>query len=197
MSSYPQYNEVELLSRLEKGDMQAFDDLYWKYQKAVYQNVYKLTRDSIIAEDIVQEVFISLWEKRTTIDTSRSVAGWLFVSSYNRSVNALKKRLKESLAYKNLAAPHTEPEYDQAATDIQLHVLEKAIGQLTPQQRRVFELCKLQGRSYDETAAELKISKHTVKEYLSAAIASLKEFARQHPELSLVITSMFTANHLL
>ncbi|MDZ4807649.1 MAG: sigma-70 family RNA polymerase sigma factor [Bacteroidota bacterium] len=197
MSSHPQYNEGELLSRLEKGDMQAFDELYWKYQKAVYQNVYKLTRDSVIAEDIVQEVFISLWEKRSTIDTSRSVAGWLFVSSYNRSVNALKKRLKESLAYKSLDQPGTEPEYNKAEIELQLYVLEKAIGQLTPQQRRVFELCKLQGRSYEETAAELKISKHTVKEYLSAAIASLKEFARQHPELSIAVAAMFTAGSLL
>lgn len=197
MGNYPQYNEEELLSRLGKDDMQAFDELYWKYQKAVYQNVYKLTRDSIIAEDIVQEVFISLWEKRSTIDTGRSVAGWLFVSSYNRSVNALKKRLKESLVYKKAEARGAEPEYDKAAIEIQLSVLEKGIAQLTVQQRRVFELCKLQGRSYEETAAELKISKHTVKEYLSAAIASLKEFVRQHPGLSMVISSMFTANHQL
>ena len=192
MSSNPQYSEGELETRLVNGDMLAFDELYWKYQKAVYQNVYKLTRDVVIAEDIMQEVFISLWEKRNNIDTSRSVAGWLFVSSYNRSVNALKKRLKESLMYKNFNALGTEPEYDHETANLQLDVLEKAIGQLTLQQRRVFELCKLQGRSYEETAAELKISKHTVKEYLSAAIASLKEFARQHPELGMFFTSIFT-----
>ena len=196
MSSYPQYDEGELLSRLEKGDMQAFDELYWKYQKAVYQNVYKLTRDSIIAEDIVQEVFISLWEKKSTIDTSRSVAGWLFVSSYNRSVNALKKKLKESLAYKSLDQPGKEQEYDQAVLDMQLNVLEKAIAQLSPQKRRVFELCKLQGRSYEEAAAELKISKHTVKEYLSAAINLIKDYVRQHPELGAGIVALFTAGSM-
>ena len=196
MSSYPQYDEGELLSRLEKGDMQAFDELYWKYQKAVYLNVYKLTRDSIIAEDIVQEVFISLWEKKSTIDTSRSVAGWLFVSSYNRSVNALKKRLKESLAYKSLDQPGTEQEYDQAVLDMQLNVLEKAIAQLSPQKRRVFELCKLQGRSYEEAAAELKISKHTIKEYLSAAINLIKDYVRQHPGLGAGLVALFTAGSM-
>lgn len=198
MSSYPQYNEGELLSRLEKGDMQAFDELYWKYQKAVYRNVYKLTRDSVIAEDIVQEVFIGLWEKRSTIDTGRSVAGWLFVSSYNRSINALKKKLKESLVYKASDQTDTKSEYDQAISDMQLNVLEKAITELSPQKRRVFELCKLQGRSYEEAATELKISKHTVKEYLSAAISFIKDYARQHPELGISVAALlFIARSLL
>ena len=176
--------------------MQAFDELYWKYQKAVYQNVYKLTRDSVIAEDIVQEVFIGLWEKRNTINTNRPVAGWLFVSSYNRSINALKKKLKESLAYRSLDQQDTNQAYDQSVADLQLSILEKAIAELPPQKRKVFEICKLQGRSYEEAATELNISKHTVKEYLSSAISYIKEYARQHAGLGIQAASLFAAGTL-
>ena len=196
MSNHPQYNEEDLLSRLGKDDMQAFDELYWKYQKAVYQNVYKLTRDTGITEDIVQEVFIGLWEKRNTIDINRSVAGWLFVSSYNRSINTLKKKLKGSLAYQSLGKEDTGPAYDQSVADVQLSILEKAITELSPQKRRVFEICKLQGRSYEEAAAEMNISKHTVKEYLSAAVSFIKEYVRQHPELGINATALFITSAL-
>ncbi|OQY92856.1 MAG: hypothetical protein B6D37_13225 [Sphingobacteriales bacterium UTBCD1] len=186
-------SEKEILIRLIQNDMQAFDDLYWKYQKAVYQNAIKLTKDAAIAEDIVQEIFISLWEKRSTIDIERSIAGWLFVSCYNRSVNALKKKLRESRAYKELSKETGDaPGDDSGISGIQLNILEKAIAQLSPQKRKVFELCKLRGKSYDEAAAELHISKHTVKEYLSEAMAFIKEFAKQHPGTGLVILLLTT-----
>ena len=63
----------------------------------------------------------------------------------------------------------------------QINVLEKGIEQLSPQKRRVFDLCKLQRKTYEEAAQELNISKHTVKEYLSDAMNFLKEFAKQSP----------------
>ena len=163
--------------------MQAFDELYWKYQKAVFQNVFRLTRDALIAEDIVQEVFITLWEKRHSLDDDRSVGGWLFVSSYNRAVNALKKKLRESLAIKKIAAPEEADATDSESdfTDVQLAILEKAIVQLSPQKRKVFELCKLQGKSYEEAAKALGISRHTVKEYLSASVHFIKDYVAKHP----------------
>lgn len=196
MKSYSQFTENELLSQLANGDIQAFDELYWKYQKAVYQNVYKLTRDAIIAEDIVQEVFISLWEKRSTIDINRTVAGWLFVSSYNRSINALKKQLKETLLYKNLIQHDEEPAYDHAIAEMQLNLLEKAVSELSAQKRRVFELCKLQGKSYEEAAIEMKISKHTVKEYLSEAVNSIRAFASMHSGLGVDVAVILAATSL-
>jgi RNA polymerase sigma-70 factor (ECF subfamily) len=191
MSRKTLYSEEELLARMTKNDMQAFDELYWKYQKAVYHNVFKLTRDLLIAEDIVQEVFISLWEKRHSIETDRSVGGWLFVSSYNRAINALKRKLRESLAIKEMQSHETFRETEPDLSGIQLTILEKAIAELSPQRRKVFELCKLQGRSYEEAAKELNISRHTVKEYLSGAMQSIKEFAAKHPEAGTAILAFF------
>ncbi|MBS1919473.1 MAG: sigma-70 family RNA polymerase sigma factor [Bacteroidetes bacterium] len=188
MSNDNANSEKETLARLVDGDIHAFDDLYWKYQKAVYQNVFKLTKDTITAEDIVQEIFISLWEKRKTIDIERSIGGWLFVSSYNRSVNTLKKKLRESQAFKQMNKESIDvPGNESDISVIQLNILEKAITQLSPQQRKVFELCKLRGKSYEEAAAELHISKHTVKEYLSDAVAFIREYVKQYPELGIMV----------
>ena len=59
-----QKTEIEFLSLLHNGKINAFDELYWMYQKAIFRIAFKLVRNTLIAEDIVQEVFISLWEKR-------------------------------------------------------------------------------------------------------------------------------------
>ena len=175
--------DSELLSRLQNGEVQAFDELYWKYHRAVYANIFKLVKDSEATKDICQEVFITLWEKRSSLTISQSVAGWLFVVSYNKAVSYLKKNSKVTITSieKPLEMqPAEEPAFN--VKEVQLQLLEAALGHLSPQRRRVFELCKLQGKTYEEAAQEIKISKHTVKEYLSAAVCSVKEYIQSHPD---------------
>ena len=178
----------ELTERLRDNDQEAFNVLYWKYHSAIYYNVLKLTRDNIIAEDLVQEVFIALWKKRSTLDPEQDILGWLFVVSYNKSISHLKQKLKESSVHANLQQPVEEKiDAGEELVNAQVTILEKAIEQLSPQKRKVFELCKLQSRTYEEAAEELKLSKHTVKEYLSGAVISIKEYIKQHPEYSAIL----------
>jgi RNA polymerase sigma-70 factor (ECF subfamily) len=181
----------ELITRLQNDDKEAFNKLYGKYHSAIYYNILKLTRDSIVAEDIVQEVFITLWEKRYGLDSEKEISGWLFVVSYNKSIDYLKRKLKESLA-QTVLQQNDEHTIDAEGdlVDIRMNILEKAIGQLSPQKKRVFELCKLQRKTYAEAADELHISKHTVKEYLSGAVISIKDYVRQYPKYSVIFLSI-------
>ena len=189
MSKNKDSGEKVLAALLVQGDMGAFDDIYWKYQRAIYQNSLRITRDETISQEIVQEVFISLWEKRQSINPDLPLAGWLFVSSYNRSITVLKKKLRESAIFDHLVTDVVDAEVAPGLSELQLNALETAISLLSPQKRRVFELCKLQGKSYEEAAKEMQISKHTVKEYLSEAVSSIKEYVRQHPILSLALAT--------
>jgi RNA polymerase sigma factor (sigma-70 family) len=175
------HTEKELARRLIKGDIAAFNEIYRKYFHPVYCNALKITREVPVAEDVLQEVFISLWEKKATIDPERSLAGWLFIVCYHKSVNILRKKLRESLLYKELQAPDEDSREEEIKFGTQWKALENALSCLSPQRRRAFELCKLQGKTYEEAAMELRISKYTVKEYLSGAIASIKEYSLQHP----------------
>ena len=181
------HNEKELASRLVDGDMAAFNELYKKYFHPVYRNALKILRDIPAAEDVLQEVFITLWEKRRTIDPERSLAGWLFILCYNRSVNVLRRRLRESILYRQLPQPWEPSPEEEIKYSTQWKILEDAMSCLSPQRRKVFELCKLQGKSYEEAARELDISKYTVKEYLSAAVHSIKEYSLHHPESTVAL----------
>lgn len=173
----------ELAFRLRNGDPDAFNAIYWKYHAALYLNVLKLTKNTALTEDIIQEVFTTLWEKRNTLKEDQSLAGWLFTISYHKSVDALKKKLKEAAVIKLLDVPQEEPE-NTNLTEVQLNILNKALDHLSPQKRKVFTLCKMEGKSYEQASVQLNISKHTVKEYLSEAIKSVKIYLHNHPELT-------------
>ncbi len=186
----------ELAILLKNDDKDAFNDLYWMYHAAIYANVLKLTRDVVTTEDIVQEVFISLWEKRSQIDPEQGVAGWLFVVSYHKSISYLKLKLKKSIAQTEFYLSNDEAvDHGDDLVNAQITGLEKAIEKLSPQQKKVFELCKMQRKTYQEAADELKLSKHTVKEYLSDAVLSIKDFLNKHPEYPpLFISSLLIQN---
>ena len=171
-----------LVERLHQNDLSAFDALYQNYHLAVYRNILKLTKDPTAAEDILQEVFIRLWEKRKQLDPGQSVAGWLFVISFNLSVDYSRLKLREQVLHRKLFSETQELSADNywKISEKQYHLLEKAIAQLTPQRRKVVKLCKLQGKTYEEAAVELNISRHTVKEHLSAAMISINEYVRKN-----------------
>ena len=180
-----------LTKRLQNGDIKAFDELYRKYHSAIYCNILRLTRNLNITEDIVQEVFIILWEKRHTLDGEKEISGWLFTVSYNRSIDYIKQKLKDSLVQTALQQ-NDENTYDtgNSLLNSRMSIIEIAINQLSPQKRRVFELCKLQRKTYAEVASELQISKHTVKEYLSGAVVFIKEYVKRFPEYSIILYSL-------
>ena len=189
----------DLALRLRNDDINAFNTLYWKYHAAVYANALKLIKDPILAEDIVQEVFVTLWGKRHAIDPEQDIAGWIFVISHHKTIDQLKRKLKQALARKNLPI-FTEDHSIIVNADLkeeQLCAIERAMDKLSPQKRKVFELCKVQGRTYKKAAEELHISKYTVKEYLSEALVSIRKYVDEHPRQTgiiiyfLVFTTVF------
>lgn len=175
--------DIAHVAGLKQDDVEAFDALYWKYHKLVYANIFKLIKDTEATKDILQDVFVTLWEKRASIDVTQSVSGWLFVVSYNKSILYLKGVLKRSIVRSEISEevqPADEIEFN--ARERQLLLIEEALQELSPQKKKVFELCKLQGKTYEQAAKELNISKHTVKEYLTVSIAQVKDYIKAHPD---------------
>ena len=125
----------DLALRLRNDDIDAFNTLYWEYHASVYANSLRLIKDPAIAEDIVQDVFVTLWSKRHTIDPKLDIAGWLFVVSHNKTVDQLKRKLKQDLARKNLSVVSEEHSIivNGDLKEEQLCAIEKAMDQLSPQ----------------------------------------------------------------
>ncbi|MFD2584235.1 sigma-70 family RNA polymerase sigma factor [Pedobacter vanadiisoli] len=161
-------------------DRNVFDQVYKEYHKVVYANIFKLIKDTAIAEDILQDVFFALWENRAKLDPDQPVSAWLFVVSYNKSISYLRKKIKQSICYVDsydsfhLVAEEIFP--DKRLIESELNMLEEAINALSPQKQKVFRLCRFEGKSQKETAQLLGLSTESVKDYLKQSRYFIKEY---------------------
>jgi RNA polymerase sigma factor (sigma-70 family) len=172
-------DDKALVALLHEGFNEGFDSLYWKYHQLIYINVFKFVRNKEESQDILQDVFATLWESRKSIRQEQSVSGWLFVISFNKSVNHIKKKNRHSAAADKVLSFY--PPYDEDPDDTRdehYQILHAAISGLSPQKQKVFTLCKLEGKSYEEAARQLNISRHTVKEYLSLGMFAVRDAFR-------------------
>ena len=169
---------IDIIYKLNEGSVNAFDALYKHYHLPVLANITKFIQQKDIAEDILQDVFMALWENRKNIDPLQDVGGWLFVVSYNKSIAVLKKRVNEKLIFTDSMESIIIADNDQTndIQELQLHMISNAVNALSPRKKEVFELCRLQGKSYSEAAAALNLSTETVKDYLKDSQKFVKEF---------------------
>jgi RNA polymerase sigma-70 factor (ECF subfamily) len=176
------------------ADLAHFDRLYHQYHQAVYANIYKLVSDAQNAEDILQEVFLSLWENRQQLDLEK-VAGWLFVVSYNKAATHLKRKLKEArvfVAESSLSGQVAAPEAaDEQLYQLRLLVVEEAINRLPARKKEVFRLCRFEGKSHDEVADQLGISVLSVKDYLKQSTQFIRQYVHsRYPQFEISSLSL-------
>jgi len=164
---------------IDAVDLAAFDEIYHQYHNAVYINICKLVRQEAAAEDVLQEVFISLWENRYKLDASR-VAGWLFVTSYNKSIKYLKRKAREnavslsdSPAYETI---QPEEQVSEEWYQFRVSMIEDAVNHLPERKKQVFRLCRYEGKSLDEVASIMNISPTSVSDYLKQANRFIKDY---------------------
>ena len=179
MSTRKISSDAELIALLKTGDELAFTQLYYKYSGKMYVNMLKMVKDELIVEEMVQELFSRIWHKRMSIHYETDFASYLYrtgqnlVFDYYRKLQLDKKMSDhfKSIAHENYT--HIEEAIEFRESE---ELLQKALAILSPQQRNVYQLCKLDGCSYKETASQLGISPHTVKEYLGRARQLVKTY---------------------
>ncbi|MBD1423446.1 RNA polymerase sigma factor [Sphingobacterium chuzhouense] len=192
-------SDEKLARGLTEGSVDAFRSLYDRYNKSVYANILKIVRQPEYAEDILQEVFVALWEHRFKIKSNQSVGGWLFVVSFNKATTFLKKKLKESLDY---IEEYTDYEYILPEETInedeyvsQWMIVEEAVNALPARKKEVFKLCRFEGKAKEEVASMMGISTLSVKDYLKQSNRAIKDYITlKYPHLYtvIVITGAFS-----
>lgn len=186
---YP-FNETELLLRLKKGDTNAYLEIYNKYHPALYSYILRFLKIPELAEDVLQEVFLKLWEVRERIDPTQSFNAYLYKISRNSVLKSLKKIATED-ELRIQVSHHMHAAVEEADIKLQWQqyqqFLHAAIGQLPPQRQKVFILCRHESKKYEEVAAELGISRNTVKEHMVLAAKFLKEYFHRHYKIDLIL----------
>ena len=164
-----QHSEKELLIRVASGDEGAFTILFEQYAPRVMHIATLFTDFEDMAEDIVQDVFMKVWLRRSSLPEILDFNNWIFIVARNLSINALKKIAKAGIHYESLPdhLPYTSAfaDADLDAKDLEKHIRE-AMQLLTEQQQKVFELAKIKDLNREEISKTLGLSPNTVKMHL-------------------------------
>jgi RNA polymerase sigma-70 factor (ECF subfamily) len=178
--------EQKLLKELVSGDRHAFDVLFRTYYSQLFFIARDILLDSNVAEEIVQDVFVKIWESSATLSVSHSLKAYLAGMTRNRCIDYLRnqKTTKHittiSLDDINVRSQLLNLESDtfireELFTDPVENALRKAIDELAPQCRQIFTLNRFEGYSCQQIAEMLNLSVSTVKTQVARALQKLKE----------------------
>ncbi len=176
------FNIKILLKQLAAGDEQAFRIIFDHYKSPFYGAAFKMTRSAHVSEEIVQEVFVTIWVKRHLIGGANRPENYIFTILHNCIYAHFRKIARERQLKSQL-----EKEQDESEDLIESLLLEKenkailenVISQMPPQQRLVYKLAKQEGWTREEIAQRLNISPNTVKNHLAAAVEYLRSYFKK------------------
>jgi RNA polymerase sigma-70 factor (ECF subfamily) len=185
------YEESALLAMLAQDSEYAFQLLFDRFRNRIYKVAVLYVKSPVLAEEIVQDIFLKVWFHRKEIKGLRSFEAWLFTVGKNHIINCLKKLANEWKARENWIqeTTHQEEDADTAIRRIQFQqLLNEAIGNLPPQQQRVYKLAKEEGLSYEAIARQLDISPLTVKTHISRALEAIRSFLKQRGGIFMLLS---------
>lgn len=172
-------NKLEILKNKNTGlDKQSFEILFRTHFKGLTFFALEYVKDYEIAREIVQEVFVNLWEKRSSIDPEKSPKSYLGTSVRNRCLNYLrdqKKYYPDILEMESIGPDEEYSEMDKLITDELKAKIEEATRELPDKCKEVFLLSRFENKKYKEIAQELDISVKTVEAQMSKALKMMRE----------------------
>jgi len=178
MKGYNLYSDEELMREIKADNMFAFDVLYKKYSKRLYKFGYSILKSKEEAENLIQDVFLNLWENRQKVEKNSSIQYYLFSIAYNSAISVIRKKTREANFIEFL---RSLPEITEEAVNVELEYneltnkLDEIIKALPQRQKEVYLLHRVEGLKYSEIAERLKISVNTIENHMSRALKTIRE----------------------
>lgn len=184
----------QLLRLIGRGDEKAFNVLFERYRNRLYSYLVKVTKSKESAEEATLDVFLKIWNARQALHEIANFEAFLFRVVHNKAIDCLRRAKTSQMMRQELWAGLEELADAAAAdqkilnadTEIAIHT---AVNQLSPQRQQVFRLSREEYLSYDQIAERMQISRHTVRNHVSAAL----QFIRSHLDNGVEIATLIIA----
>ena len=193
---YPRLNNIKnqkellILSRLKHGDESSLQDFIFLYKRPLANAMLRMLKSREDVEELLQDLFLRVWNNRENIDPNRSYKAYI----HKIAENLVLDKLRQSARDKNFVANyfcHIIEAYSHIEENIfdkeTKAILNQALSHLPEQRRRVFILCKIEGRSYEEVSQLMSISTATINSHIVNANSSLKAYFAQRTDLATIV----------
>jgi RNA polymerase sigma-70 factor (ECF subfamily) len=176
MNDYNDHTDLDLCHLIQQNDLGAFEELYNRYWKKLFAAAFDRIRLKEPCEEIIQEIFVSFWEKRQHLHIVTGVGSFLYKAVKYKVIDHYRKKLTQQ---KHLNAVQTGGSIDNSVeenvflNDLKGHI-EKVVARLPPKCRSVYELSRIEQKSNKEIAILLNISEKTVEGHLTKALHLLR-----------------------
>ncbi|WP_240432151.1 RNA polymerase sigma-70 factor [Pedobacter chitinilyticus] len=161
---------------LEKGNKKAFTDFYTQYFKRLLIESDKYVKDIYVAEEVVQDVFLKIWERSDDLTQIQSIKSYLYRSVINASINYVNRQRNLEQHHQKIVDEFTEDQADQLDEENELIVLLfDEIEKLPPKCKEIFKMNRFERLKYREIALKLELSERTVENHIANALKLLRE----------------------
>lgn len=194
---FSSYSDNQLISLLKSDDSAAFNAIYDRYSKMLYLFIYSKLDAGEISKDVLQDLFISLWEKRHSLVLKESLKSYLYQAARHKIIdiyrkNATYRKYLQQLIEHFDAQPHSVADaVDYKARSQELF---EAINHLPEKMKEIFMLSRFENLSIEQISTHLGLSQQTVKNQITKALKILRTNYAQTDVILLVISLIFTAN---
>jgi RNA polymerase sigma-70 factor (ECF subfamily) len=178
----------ELVTLLAHNKEEAFSELYFRYKDKLWQYCFRFLKSEEETDDIIQEVFIRIWELRCFIDPEMSFSSFIYTITRNRILNYFRDmnielQVKKALSLRTIIEKETIEsalifsEYQQ--------ILKDAIDKLPAQRKKVFNMSRTENLSHKEIASILGVSVNTIQDHISESLKFIKNYFAHHTDMTL------------
>lgn len=199
MSEHDTYHEKKLLQELAAGDENAYNSIYEQYGDPVYRVALRYLKSEELAKDVSQDIFILIWEKRSDLLEVQYFKAWLLRIARNECINVLRAAGRSDIAKGEIARrfQHNPGIFEDETLDRDYRLfIQRTLDSLSPRAREIFLLCKEQGKTYDEVAAALGISRNVVRNHMVSSLKKFRDAAEDELGTSLCLAIPILTHHL-
>ncbi len=189
--------DKELLLLISEGDEAAFREFFYRWQGRLFQYISTMIKSRQVAEEVVMDVFTKCWLGKALLPRIEHMEAFMFRIAYHRAIDCLRAASRSPQLVDLLW--ETIELSDTAATDNPVIVkeyeatLREAIGLLSPQRRKVYQLSRNEGLSHREIAEQLQLWRHTVSNHITEAQRFIQQYLADHLNLVLVFTLLYAS----
>lgn len=170
------------IALVAQGNPSAFARLFQHYRDRIFYTALRFLKSRELAEEVVQDVFLKVWMKRGDMVKVMNFEGYLFTMARNLIFDSIKAIAQETSAIQELAhSPQHVNDTDDLVSETQYEaLLHKVVNELPPQQKQIFRLARMEGLSHQAIAAQLQISRLTVKTHMAKALQTIRQSIHHH-----------------